>query len=152
MIFISHRGNLHGKNTEFENNPLYISEALINGFQVEIDVWYNQGELFLGHDFPQHKINLNFLKDTNLWCHCKNSEAFEFLHTNKNIHSFWHQNDDYTLTSNGYIWCYPNKKPLKNSVVLNFEEKLLIDNNDIKIIYGICSDYIISVKNQIYNL
>ena len=29
---------------------------------------------------------------------------------------FWHQNDDYTITSKGYIWAYPGKKLNKNAI------------------------------------
>ena len=36
MRYISHRGNLDGKNTEHENNPNYIQKALDIGFDVEL--------------------------------------------------------------------------------------------------------------------
>ena len=38
MIFISHRGNISSKNTNRENSPEYIDEAIGQGFDVEIDV------------------------------------------------------------------------------------------------------------------
>jgi hypothetical protein len=50
MILISHRGNINGKQPDKENHPLYIFEAIKQGFQVEIDVWFIDGKFKLGHD------------------------------------------------------------------------------------------------------
>ena len=61
MILISHRGNLDGKNESEENNPIYIEEALNAGYEVEIDVWYDGEQLYLGHDNPEYEIELEFL-------------------------------------------------------------------------------------------
>ena len=60
MILISHRGNLDGPKPEKENNPKYIWEALNEGYQVEIDVWYDKG-WWLGHDRPKYKAKINDL-------------------------------------------------------------------------------------------
>ena len=59
-----------------------------------------------------------------------------------NIHYFWHQNDDITLTSKGYIWAYPGKQPIKNSIAVLPE----IHNDDISNCIGICSDIIEAYK------
>lgn len=40
MIFIAYRGNLNGSNSDLENNPRYIDEALELNFNVEVDIWY----------------------------------------------------------------------------------------------------------------
>ena len=40
MILISHRGNLTGPNPKKENHPDYILNALREGYEVEIDVWF----------------------------------------------------------------------------------------------------------------
>ena len=58
MILISHRGNLSGPNPLRENTANYIDEAIKKGFDVEIDIWENEGDFFLGHDEPQHKLSL----------------------------------------------------------------------------------------------
>ena len=42
MILISHRGNIDGVNKLKENKINYINEAIKNGFDVEIDVWYKK--------------------------------------------------------------------------------------------------------------
>ena len=38
MFFISHRGNINGKDINKENKPLYINQALKKGYHVEADV------------------------------------------------------------------------------------------------------------------
>jgi hypothetical protein len=139
MILISHRGNISGINKKSENNPDRILEVLSLGYNVEIDVWVVKGDLFLGHDSPQYKIDLPFLSDVRLWCHAKNIDALETMLNANNIHCFWHQNDDYTLTSRGYIWTYPNQK-LSNISIAVLPET--VKNYDISNAFGICSDII----------
>ena len=61
MILISHRGNTNGRFDSYENEPTYIDLAISRGYEVEIDVWFVDGMLYLGHDAPQYGINLSFL-------------------------------------------------------------------------------------------
>ena len=142
MILISHRGNINGRNELRENSIEYISEALNSGFDVEIDVWYKDGEWFLGHNGPENYVVLDFLKNDKLWCHAKNIEALNRMLKN-NINCFWHQEDDVTLTSNGYIWTYPGKELTEKSIVV-MPEKYLEKwwKYDFKDLSGICSDHI----------
>ena len=63
MILISHRGNINGKNTEKENHPDYIDEAITLGSDVEIDLWSIEGVLLLGHDEPQYGISQHWLNE-----------------------------------------------------------------------------------------
>ena len=44
MILISHRGNVSGIDQDNENNPKYINAAIKKGFEVEIDVQFENGE------------------------------------------------------------------------------------------------------------
>ena len=115
MILISHRGNLDGKKEKLENHPDYIEEAKKKGFDVEIDVWFIKNNFFLGHDGPQFKVDSKFLEDQKLWCHAKNSDALKEL-SKINCHFFWHNTDDYTITSKGYIWTYPGKELFTQSI------------------------------------
>ena len=57
MVLISHRGNLTGSNPERENSQTYIQEALNKGFNVEVDVWVVNNQIYLGHDAPQYLID-----------------------------------------------------------------------------------------------
>lgn len=143
MKLISHRGNLTGPNLGLENKTSYILSAIENKFDVEIDVWLRQGAIYLGHDEPQYLISKTFLDEYNsfLWCHAKNSEALSFLLEN-NYHCFWHQKDDYTITSKGFIWCYPKSEIVYNSICL-FPETT---KQNIFGCIGICSDYIQSYR------
>jgi len=71
-----------------------------------------------------------------LWCHAKNLQAFEAL-LKVGVHCFWHQEDDYTLTSKGIIWAYPGKAVTENSICVMPERfNSDIDPNCL----GICSD------------
>lgn len=133
MIIISHRGNLNGIDKKLENNPLHILE-LSKKINVEIDLWFINNELFLGHDDPVHKIDQSFF-NSKMWIHCKNIEAAQFM-SEKKWNWFWHDNDKMTITSKGYIWCYPNIF-LKNGITVmkNYQK-------DLPLTFGICTDYI----------
>lgn len=148
MIYICHRGNINGKILEEENNPNKIDFCLKSGYDVEIDVWYLNGELFLGHDEAQYKINEQFIKNTNLWCHAKNLAALCYMLKNK-ISCFWHQNDSYTITSNGYIWCYPNM-PLIDNCIAVMPELANYDLKNLKTCYAICTDEVLRYKKLVY--
>ena len=115
MYLISHRGNLNGIQNDKENEPGYINTAINKGFDVEVDVRFENNKFFLGHDFSQFEINKEFLLNKKIWCHAKTSEALSALDKIK-AHFFWHQEDDYTITSKGYIWTYPGKKLLSKSI------------------------------------
>ena len=143
MILISHRGNIDGKKPTRENSPDYILEAIELGYDVEVDVWYENGGLFLGHDKPQYKIDESYLENRSLWCHAKNLKALEKMILNQKIHCFWHQEDTVTLTSKNYIWTYPGQKLTKNSICVLPE---ISNYREIKCL-GVCSDYIENYKD-----
>ena len=142
MIKISHRGNQHGP-SESENQPTQLVATLSGGYDVEVDVWVQDGNIFLGHDNPQHFVDEQFIRDISesAWYHCKNLEALEYFNKKlPDLRYFWHQNDDYTLTSNGYIWTYPGQKVTDRSIVV------CLDRPDLSTFdvmpYGICTDYV----------
>jgi hypothetical protein len=143
MILISHRGNIEGSIPEKENDPRYVEDAISFGFDVEVDVWYVQNDLWLGHDKPQFKTNFDWFKDRidKLWVHCKNKDSLIFFRKNfekNNFNFFWHQQDDLTLTSLNYIWVYPGKQPILDSISVIPE----LYGDDISLCLGVCSDYI----------
>ena len=137
MKIISHRGNLNGRNPSTENSLPAINIALYHRFDVEIDVWYKNNNWYLGHDKPQHLVDKYFLENKKLWCHAKNLDALNLMIKNKKIHSFWHQNDDFTLTSKNYIWTYPNKNTTSNSIIVLKNSKDKIS----KKCFGVCTDF-----------
>lgn len=142
-ILIAHRGNIDGPAPEYENQPRYIVGALAsydNKIHCEIDVWFSCGEFYLGHDSPVFRIDESFLLNGRLWCHAKNLAALEAMLKNPLIHCFWHQEDDYTITSRGYIWTYPGKQLTSNSICVMPE--LSKEVPDLSKIAGICSDHL----------
>ena len=140
MILISHRGNTDGRVKNIENSPDYIQIALDKGFDVEVDVWYVDSAFYLGHDIPMYEVAESYLENEKFWCHSKNEEAFFKMLENPKIHCFWHQTDDYTLTSKGIPWVFPGKKVTDKSIWVLPEitsyKSILIN------CLGICSDYI----------
>ena len=139
MNIISHRGNINGQNKDLENNPQHIQNLLNSKIQVEIDVWFKNGILFLGHDVPQYLINRDFLKQSRLWCHAKNLDALFYLLQNKIENFFWHEEDDFTLTSSGYIWTYPNKNLTSSSIIVDLDKNWRSKNYDC---FGVCVDFL----------
>lgn len=144
MILISHRGNIGSKIPELENKPSYIDDAIKLGFDVEIDVWVVEGILLLGHDEPQYNVTQQWINERfdKLWIHCKNIEAMEWFNMIDGFNYFWHGEDIVTLTSQGVIWAYPGKQPIKGSIAVMPE----IYNDNLDNCIGICSDYINSYK------
>lgn len=143
MIKIAHRGNLSGPNSSSENNPVDIVSAISRGFNVEVDIWMNEEGIYLGHDHQEYKIDEQFIEDIkeDTWFHCKNIEALGFFSNNMpDAKYFWHENDSYTLTSNGYIWTYPGKTVTNKSIIVLQEP---MDLSIFKDAYGVCTDYLV---------
>ena len=149
MIFISHRGNIGGINIAGENSEESILEAINQGYECEIDVWYKNGEYFLGHETPQFITSINFLKKDKLWIHCKNIEALYQIHNLSKC--FFHNGDDVVLTSNNFLWTYVGKLLTPDSIcVLPELSKYSLEH--LKNCYAICSDNIQYYKNLIQKL
>lgn len=151
MKLIAHRGNINGPDISNENNPKYIENAIIQGFNVEIDLRYIDSKLYLGHDSPDYEIEWTWLEQykENLWIHCKNLRAlYNFSSKTNGYNYFWHQDDKYTLTSTNKIWVYPGldyKNHPDNSIIVMPEWYTIIDEL-VKLksynCYGVCSDYV----------
>ena len=143
MKFIAHRGNISGKQVDVENSTDYIDTAIDCGYDVEVDVWKEPSGFYLGHDSPSHKIDISFLDERRdvLWVHCKNILALYELKDDFNC--FFHDTDDAVLTSKNYIWTYPNKQLVKNSIAVLPEMGYCGELLDC---YGICTDNIEQFK------
>ncbi len=141
MKLIAHRGNINGRIESWENEPAYIDLAIKKGYDVEVDVWYIDNKLWLGHDKPQYGVDFIWFKDRvlRLWVHCKNVEAVVFFKNSQyEFNYFWHETDTITLTSLNHIWAFPGKQPIENSVAVMPE----INNDDITQCIGVCSDFV----------
>jgi len=148
MILISHRGNIDGPNPRNENKPSYILDAIVKGYEVEVDFWFSNNKFYLGHDEPQYDIPIEWLENNyrKLWIHCKNVDAISKLHELDRggfyLNYFWHENDKVTLTSQGYIWAYPGVKCSNGIAVMPELNKNFLPKD----VLGICSDYIINYE------
>lgn len=147
-ILIAHRGNLYGPEPKKENRPDHIQQALILGFQVEVDVWMGPEPvvLCLGHDGPQYPVSLDFLADSRIWVHAKDTEALEYLLTRKDINCFYldHNVPSIVLTSQGYVWTYLFA-PMSFAIYGNDSTCANIPEQDV---LGICSDYVGVIKQR----
>ena len=148
MLLIAHRGNMDGPNSDWENNPKQIDLCISKGLNVEVDLRVIDGEFWLGHDEGQYSVSKAWLmmRRNYLWVHCKNVEALHWVQipvVGKSMHYFWHEEDSYTITSEGWIWAYPNKlvpEPHEFSKsVCVMPEIYITETNHFQ---AICTDYV----------
>lgn len=150
MRFISHRGNLNGKNPQRENSPEYVEEALKAGFDVEVDMRFHLGKMYLGHDTHQYEIKDEWIgkHNSNLWIHCKDSDSLDYC-MNMGYHCFFHNIDAYTITSRGFVWAYPGMSIASRVCICVMPERkegsvgLMVRNY-----YGVCSDFIETMEKE----
>ncbi len=153
MIKIAHRGNLYGAERSRENSPSYIREAIELGFDVEVDLWYENQNFFLGHDQTQYPIGVEFLfqNSRNLWIHCKNYEALVVMGVidggTEMFNYFSHDQDPFTLTSRGFIWAYPTVVPYPETIwvcpeMVTKDRYVQDELRSGNLPLGLCSDYI----------
>jgi hypothetical protein len=146
MKIIAHRGLLNGPDKELENKPEQIIKVLArpDSIHCEIDVWMVYNKWFLGHDEPQYEVDTSFLGKQGLWIHCKNLDALHWF-SESPIHYeyFWHETDNYTLTSGNLIWAFPGKHLSKNSIAVlpEISEDYWEYVKSCKIA-GVCTDYV----------
>lgn len=151
MIFIAHRGNIEGPNPLKENTIEYIDAAIKKGFDVEVDIWYKDWDFYLGHNKAEYKISMDQfdIRKAFLWCHAKDIPTLYKL-KNMDVHCFFHNKDDCTFTSKGYIWTYPSMTlPITPLSICLQRHK---DNVYFGNAYGVCSDYVLALRKIYYEL
>lgn len=142
---------LDGPDEALQNHPDQVTKAIGLGFHVEVDVRYIDGNWFLGHDGPEHKIDWQFLNDHSnvLWIHCKNLPAFFKLRsdTTHQLNYFWHDTDEVVFTSKNFVWTYFGKLETKslNSICvmpeLNYTWDEIVQMSTDNSWCAICTDY-----------
>lgn len=155
MKLIAHRGLINGPDVNLENRPEQIQQSLAAGYDCEIDFWCiefpSHRRYYLGHDRPDYEVDWKFFSQDGLWIHAKNLAALHVLtHSEQKFNYFWHQKDDYTLTSQGYIWAYPGQPVTSNTIMVMPEmvDPTLKNTKNINC-FGICSDWIELIKLDI---
>jgi len=157
MKIISHRGNLNGPNKNTENTIQSINNAIDFGFDVEIDVWYIDNILYLGHDKdllisdPNLK-NYLLENSSRLWIHCKNIDSLTYLLNFSELNIFGHSNDEYVLTSKHNIFCKPGEPTNKKSIIVMPEIFPIYSEESFDNCYGVLTDYPVDIKEKNFKL
>jgi hypothetical protein len=136
--FIAHRGNLTGRQPAEENRLEYLLHAYNECGAIECDIRTHDGKLYYGHDEPIELVDTNLILQYQWYCHAKDLDSLCTLLA-MGAHVFWHQQDTITLTSKGYIWCYPDVYLIDPMAIwLDFENKF----DDMNMVggFGLCSD------------
>lgn len=139
MILISHRGNINGPDSQLENHPTRIDNAIGRGYDCEIDVRVIDNKIYLGHDESKHLIDIGWLhkRRDSLWIHCKDLITLSKFNTCYNyLNYFFHESDLGVLTSHHYIWSTNN---INNGILVMPES---FDTKVNEYTLGVCSDYI----------
>ena len=140
-IIISHRGLYFGSNKSRENNPVYIKELLKDNIPCEIDLRIKNNKLYLGHDFEQYRITLDFLVENRnlLYVHAKTINALYWLaNTAYDLHYFYHTVEDAVLTSKKFIWQAHYNDLTPKTIVIDLSITPRYNSK----CWGICCDYL----------
>lgn len=142
---VCHRGNLYGPVKEMENNFGILLQRSTQGYHVEVDVWYHEQALWLGHDKPEYKITLEWLaKSKRRLIHAKDGPTLDYLLKESrrlalDLHVFYHTDEDYVLTNKGLVICYPGK-PLLNGSLCMMPERATYTHEELQTCFSICTD------------
>lgn len=155
MIIISHRGNLNGVEEFRENNPIYIDECITKGYDVEIDLRTKNNCLFLGHDYAEYEINIEWLleRKDKLWIHIKEYEALMIIISYKDLLRFFcHESDKFTLLSNGYIWSHDLENKMNDKCIIPLLSKEQVLSYEQYDFYAVCTDYVYDCEKKFNTL
>ena len=149
ITFISHRGNTEGVWAERENSPDYIDRAIKLGYDVEVDLRSKDGKLWLGHDEPQYEVCISWLlgRRKNLWVHVKDYGALVSIMRTE-LRFFCHEQDKYTLTSNGYIWSHDLNNKMNDRCIVPLLSSKEVASYEQRGFYAVCSDYIYECEEK----
>jgi hypothetical protein len=152
-LLIAHRGLTHGPNAQLENHPSQIMHCLNSGYDVEIDLRVVNQMWMLGHDQADHSVDVEFILQPGLWIHAKDHSAAFALRglavAHPELNYFWHEDDQRTLTSQGYWWSSAQYPIHTTSVAVMPEWQMGADQIAQCVHWqcaGVCSDYVAAIK------
>src|ERR1019366_7133769 len=91
---------------------------------------------------PQYKIEREFLRDSRIWSHCKNSKAFLDLVKYQDVNCFFQIDEEYVITSKGNIWAHSKTTSWNNRTIIFKPSSYEIERmSSYNLPYGICSDF-----------
>jgi len=150
MILISHRGNITGRIPDSENRPSYIQDTITLGYDVEIDVRMKEGQLYLGHDHPQYRVELDWLleRKDSLWIHTKDFESLNLL-IDTGLRVFFHEQERQTIINNtNLIWSHDLGSVSNKSIIPLLDLESIEEYGYLtQDVYGVCSDHLQAIKN-----
>lgn len=141
---ILHRAQYKGFNESIANNPKHI-KSIIKDYDVEIDLWRQDKQLYLGHDYPKYKIDLDFLIEyrKRLFIHAKDIETLFFLsETCYDLHYFYHDIEKAVLTSKKFIWQQGYNDLTSKTILVDISNNPKYHAK----CYGLCVDFLPNKK------
>lgn len=150
---ICHRGNIKGPVKELENNFGILVQRTLQDYATEVDIWYHENHLWLGHDRPEYKVTLDWLaSDKRRLIHAKDGKTFEHLLQEcgkraLDLHMFYHTEEDYVLTNKGLVICYPGKPLLEGSLCM-MPERANYRKEELERCFSICSDSLVDAEKK----
>lgn len=142
--FICHRGNLERKELATENTPSLLDKRIHDGYDVELDVWYTNKKLFLGHDKPEHPVTFEWLmQSSKKYIHTKDAKTLEYLllrcgREGYHPNIFYHTVEEYALTTRNHVIVLPGQPLLEGSV--NMMPEMAQAPPSTISAYAVCSD------------
>ena len=125
MKLISNAGNLFGL-TDNDNKPEHIENTINQGFDVKVDLWLQDNQLYLGTYKPEYKLDIDFLEKHHqkLWLQCHDLTIIERFYDldpmGTKLNYFFIDKDPITRTSKWYN-IVSGEKPIKGCVYMNPE-------------------------------
>jgi hypothetical protein len=149
MLIISHRGKLDGE--EPGNEPLQIERCIAEGFQVEVDLFWDGKKAFFGHDGPTYPVVLEEWDREDIFFHLKTPLLPDF----KKADAFGIDSDPFVLTLRGYVWTNYGTAANKDSIVcspelVGAEEALESFLQRVEGAAGICTDFPREVRRILF--
>ena len=156
MLLISYRGIVDGNNFQDANTPTQIGKARSAGFSVMIDVWRQDGKIYLGSDQPITEVTEKYIQGNRYWLNARNIDMRDWLLTQStSLYPNWFYftaptpPPPYVTASNGKL-ITPGTVPVNNNSVIFLPE---IDDtamfSTVKLrCFGIISSYLTYIRRM----
>lgn len=150
MLIISHRGNVNGPVSQCERD--HVENALLSGFDVEVDVRSNMWRLYVGHDEALYELPREWVRTdiaSRLWFHAKDRRCHDALAL-VGHRVFMHEDEPYgSVVPDGLAWIHPRSnnieippKIVAYSVLLDIEGHPRVDRSKLSTLpYAVCTDW-----------
>jgi hypothetical protein len=138
MILISLRGNINGIEKNKENKPYTVNQVLKSGMHCWVDVWWKDGEFYLGTFEPTYPVNPSFLKIYAIWANAMDFTTLLKLTELNSAHRFFYKGEP-LITSSGHIITDTIIDGYESSTILMTDESSQYSQS----LYGIVSNNIL---------